>query len=40
LLAAELRANAIDPWLCEVDIERGDNFVAKIEAALKSGDLL
>jgi hypothetical protein len=40
LLAAELRANAIDRWLCEVDIERGDNFVAKIDAALKSGNLL
>ena len=30
-LAAELRANGIDPWLCEVDIEHGDNFVAEIE---------
>jgi hypothetical protein len=38
-LAAELRANNIDPWLCEVDIEHGDNFVAKIEASLKGSDL-
>ena len=30
-LAAELEAEKIEPWLCEVDIEFGQNFVAKIE---------
>jgi tetratricopeptide (TPR) repeat protein len=39
-LAAELRANGIDPWLCEVDIEPGHNFVAKIEEGLKGSDLV
>src|ERR1022692_304900 len=39
-LAAELRANDIDPWLCEVDIEYGDNFVAEIENGLKGSDLV
>jgi TIR domain len=34
-LAAELRASAIEPWLCEIDIEYGENFVAKIEEGLK-----
>ncbi len=34
-LADELKANGIEPWLCEVDIEYGDNFVAKIEEGLK-----
>jgi len=38
-LAAELRANGIDPWLCEVDVGHGDNFVAEIEAGLKGSDL-
>ena len=39
-LAAELRANDIDPWLCEVDIEYGDNLVAEIENGLKGSDLV
>lgn len=39
-LAAELRANGVEPWLCEVDIEHGDNFVAKIEEGLKGSDLV
>jgi len=39
-LAAELRVNGIDPWLCEVDIEPGHNFVAKIEEGLKGSDLV
>jgi tetratricopeptide (TPR) repeat protein len=34
-LADELKANGIEPWLCEVDIDYGDNFVAKIEEGLK-----
>ena len=32
-----LRANSIDPWLCEKDIEY---WVAKIEVALKESDLV
>jgi hypothetical protein len=39
-LAAELRVNGIEPWLCEVDIELGDNFVAQIEEGLKDSDLV
>lgn len=34
-LAGELEANGIKPWLCEGDVEYGDNFVAKIEEGLK-----
>jgi tetratricopeptide (TPR) repeat protein len=34
-LAAQLRANGLAPWLCEKDIEYGDDFVAKIEEGLK-----
>jgi hypothetical protein len=39
-LAGELRANSIDPWWCEVDIEHGDDFVAKIDEGLKESDLV
>ena len=39
-LATELRAQSIDPWWCEVDIEHGDDFVAKIEEGLKDSDLV
>ena len=38
-LAGELEAEKIEPWLCEVDIELGDNFVAKIEEGLRDADL-
>ncbi len=38
-LAAGLRAESIEPWLCEVDIDAGDNFVAKIEDGLREADL-
>jgi len=38
-LAAELKAEKIEPWLCEVDIEFGQNFVAKIEEGLRDADL-
>src|ERR1035437_4334063 len=38
-LAAELKAKGLEPSLCEVDIEYGDDFVAKIEEGLK-GDLV
>ena len=38
-LAAELEAEKIEPWLSEVDIELGDNFVAEIEKGLREADL-
>src|ERR1700693_1866757 len=38
-LAAELEAEKIKPWLCEVDIELGENFVAEIEEGLRDADL-
>jgi hypothetical protein len=38
-LAAELKAEKIEPWLCEVDIEFGEIFVAKIEEGLRDADL-
>jgi hypothetical protein len=38
-LAAELKAEKIEPWICEVDIELGANFVAKIEEGLREADL-
>jgi len=38
-LAGELEAEKIEPWLCEVDIELGDNFVVKIEEGLRDADL-
>ena len=38
-LADELKAEEIEPWLCEVDVEVGDNFVAKIDEGLREADL-
>src|SRR5271166_4843867 len=38
-LATALEAEKIEPWLCEVDIEFGQNFVAKIEEGLRDADL-
>jgi hypothetical protein len=38
-LAAELEAEKIEPWTCEVDVELGDNFVAKIEEGLSDADV-
>ena len=38
-LADELKREQIELWLCEVDIELGDNFVAKIEDGLRNTDL-
>ena len=38
-LATELEAEKIDPWLCVVDVEVGDNFVAKIEEGLREANL-
>jgi hypothetical protein len=32
------KARNIEPWLCEVDVELGDNFVAKIEEGLHDAD--
>jgi tetratricopeptide (TPR) repeat protein len=34
-----LKAENIEPWTCEVDVEFGDNFVAKIEEGLRDADL-
>jgi TIR domain len=38
-LAAELQAEEIERWLCEVDIEFGANFVAEIENGLRDANL-
>jgi tetratricopeptide (TPR) repeat protein len=38
-LAIALEANGFTPWLCEVDIEKGANFVARINDGLKQSDL-
>jgi tetratricopeptide (TPR) repeat protein len=38
-LTDELKTEKIEPWLCEVDIEFGQNFVAKIEQGLREADL-
>ncbi len=38
-LEGTLRGESVDPWLCEVDIEYGHNFVAKIEEGLREADL-
>src|SRR5260370_3464139 len=38
-LAAELEAEKMERWLWEVDIELGDNFVAKIDEGLRDADL-
>jgi tetratricopeptide (TPR) repeat protein len=38
-LAAALEAEGITPWLCEVDIITGDNFVARIDEGLRDSDL-
>jgi TIR domain len=38
-LAAELETEKIEPWICEVDVEFGGNFVAKIEEGLRDADL-
>jgi tetratricopeptide (TPR) repeat protein len=38
-LAEEFERELITPWLCEVDIIPGDNFVSEIEQGLSSSDL-
>ena len=38
-LAAELEAENIQSWICEVDVEFGGNFVARIEEDLRDADL-
>ena len=38
-LASELEAEKIEPWLCEIDIEFGQNFLAEIEKGLHKADL-
>jgi hypothetical protein len=37
--ADELKAEKIEPWICEVDVEFGGNFVAEIEEGLRDADL-
>src|SRR5580700_9308966 len=37
--ATELEAENIQSWICEVDVEFGGNFVAKIEEGLRDADL-
>jgi len=39
MLAEQLEAEKIEPCVCEVDIELGNNFVAKIEEGLRDADL-
>ncbi|HTQ58086.1 MAG TPA: TIR domain-containing protein [Bryobacteraceae bacterium] len=39
-LAAALRVAEAEPWLCEVDIDYGDNFVARIEEGLSKAELV
>lgn len=38
-LASALQGAGFEPWLCEVDIEKGENFVAKIEEGLVQSDI-
>ena len=38
-LATALEAEKIEPCLCEVDIDFGQNFVAEIEDGLREADL-
>ncbi len=38
-LAEALRTANIEPWLCEIDILPGDDFVAEIEKGLQEADL-
>jgi hypothetical protein len=38
-IAAELKAEKIEPWICEGDVEFGENFVSKIEEGLRDADL-
>jgi TIR domain len=38
-LAAKLKAEKIEQWICDVDVEFDGNFVAKIEEGLRDADL-
>jgi hypothetical protein len=38
-LAAAITASGFEPWLCEVDIEKNENFVAEINEGLTQSDL-
>jgi TIR domain len=37
--AADLKAEKIEPWICEVDVEFGGNFVSEINEGLRDADL-
>src|SRR5271165_2456558 len=37
--ADALKAEDIEPWICEIDVEFGGNFVAEIEEGLRDADL-
>ena len=39
MLAAAMTASGFEPWRCEVDIEKSENFVAKISNGLEQADL-
>jgi tetratricopeptide (TPR) repeat protein len=38
-LAAAMTASGFEPWRCEVDIDKGANFIAAISKGLKQADL-
>jgi len=38
-LAQQLQSVRIEPWLCEVDVLFGDDFVEKIERGLQEADV-
>ena len=38
-LALALKSADFEPWLCEVDIDKGENFVSKINQGLEQSDL-
>jgi tetratricopeptide (TPR) repeat protein len=38
-LATAMEASAFTPWLCEIDIDKGENFVARINDGLEQSDI-
>ena len=39
-LAARIKSDGFDPWLCEISIEAGSNWVSEIETGLATADLV